>query len=277
MIQSQIKSTLYTWLKRVLGTRQIFTLTFDADFVTGNVISATFGATSFTLNFDTSHAVTLETLRRFIQTTPEISSAQITGARQITCTVYTPGTNLTVTVPTVTGGATQAVCTRTQTQAPVDTTVVFAEQLSALKPPAYPFATIRLASFVGNGWDEYRSFDQQTGLVNMGGQRQCTVEINYFGTDSMTAMSDIFNSLSWPSMIDFFSQNGCAIGVKNSIQNLTAMLESKYEERAFFDFTLLYADNYTHDFEVIEKAEIEGEVDGGATGSRQIGPWIVEV
>jgi hypothetical protein len=274
--QATIKNMLYRWLKRVLGTRQVFTLTFNSDFVTGNVIACTVGVQSFSIPFDTDHATTLEKLRRFLQATDLIFKCLKTGNRQLTCTTLNPGVSLAI-LPTVTGGASQPVCTNAQTIVPVDTTVVFAEQLSAIKPPEYPFATIRIDSIVRYGIDELRNWDDDTGVAEIGGLRRCTVEINYFGDNSFTFMSDVANSLDSPRTIEFFHSNQCAIGEKMTIQNLTGVLESKFEERSFFDFYLLYADNYEDEIEVIESAEISGEIDGTAEDPMEIGPFIVQV
>lgn len=257
MNQSQIRGILYSWLKKELGTRQVFTVTFDADFVTGNVIAGSFGGDAFSVNFDTNQVTTLEALRRAIQDLDSIFKCQVTAARELTCTVLQPGTSPTLTGPTVTGGASQAIATILETVEPYDMQVVFAEQVSALKP-LRPFATIRMGNFVKLGWDELRDFDSETCIAQMGGQRRATVEINFFGDNSFTEMSKIYNSLEKFSIISYFSQNGIGLGDKNSVQNLTTVLESKWEERAFFDFFILYADNYEDDTGIIETVEIDG-------------------
>lgn len=80
---------------------------FDIDFVTGNTAVATInGAPIAGVPFNTNQATTLADLATALQATAAISTATVTGARQITAVFAAPGTN-TINSIITTGGATQ--------------------------------------------------------------------------------------------------------------------------------------------------------------------------
>lgn len=92
---------------------EVFTVTWDADFVTGNTINGSVGGEAIAaVPFDTNHSTTLTNLATAIQNLANVATATVTGARQITITGATAGVSLSPTTNfTVTGGASQAVDT----------------------------------------------------------------------------------------------------------------------------------------------------------------------
>ena len=274
MNETSLKLALYTWLSGALGQSHIFTLTFNADFVTGNVINGSFDAEAIApVSFTTDHATTLQLLANEIQKRGEIFSASVTGPRQVTCVGAANGDTITIVGPTVTGGASQAVVTPSTVQSPVAVPVIFSDQNAPR--PAYPYATIRMNSIVKIGWDEIREINPQTNIATIGGQRRATISVNYFGTKPLEEISKAFNSLEKQTVQDQLAASGIAIQEKNDIQNLTAMLETVFEERSFFDFFIGLADNVQDDLGIIETVELTGQLSGGTIGDVIIGPMII--
>jgi hypothetical protein len=108
-----------------IGIKQLLahiqTLTFDADFVTGNTIDLKINEVSITqVTFTTDHDTTLGLLAQAIQDSAKISTATVTGAREITVTGSTPGEVIEISDITVAGGASQAGSALTTTQDPED-------------------------------------------------------------------------------------------------------------------------------------------------------------
>lgn len=266
MNEAGLKLALYNWLSTELGVRHVFTITFDADFVSGNTINGSFDAEAIDpVSFVTSHAVTLAALATEIQKCDEIFKAEVTASRQITCTGFVTGDTISVTGPTVSGGATQAVATIATTTAASSVPCIFADRTddtgrAAPRPETYPYATIRLGTIIQVGHDELRDIDEDTCLANIGGQRRGTVSINFFGPRPFENVMKAYNSLEKMSLIDTFYAAGFSILEKNDVQNLTGMLETKFEERASFDFFIGFAENIEDDLGIIETVDLTATV-----------------
>lgn len=282
MNESAIKDALQAWLEQSLGAAHVFTITFDVDFVAGNLINGTFEGDAITqVAFTGNHADTLELLRAAIQATTNIFTARITGARQITCRGTPNGTEITVLGPTVTGGLAQAVATIADVTEPVFVQVIDAEQNSkaddadpertAPRPP-YPYATLQVDTVLQHSWDETRRTDAE-GITSMGGQRRATVSVNYYGDDPMDQIAAAISAMDKETVTDLFRAAGISVWQKNPGQNLTGLLETRNEPRASFDFFIGFAENYEDDTGLIETVEdLTGQVDG-----ETVGPITVEV
>lgn len=93
---------------------EVFTITFDIDFVALNVINGTVAGSAIApVTFAVDHATTLAALAAAIQLLENVATAAVTGAREITVTGATGGEDLSSTGTnfTVTLGASQAVDT----------------------------------------------------------------------------------------------------------------------------------------------------------------------
>ncbi|NIQ92380.1 MAG: hypothetical protein GWN93_26740 [Deltaproteobacteria bacterium] len=85
------------------------TLEFDADFVVGNVIDLDVdGAPISSVPFNADQATTMSDLAAAIQASAKISSAVVTGAREITITAEHEGNEFLISAIIVTGGGSQA-------------------------------------------------------------------------------------------------------------------------------------------------------------------------
>lgn len=273
MNEGVIKSVLRQWLEKTLGEPQVFKITFDDDFVLGNLIDADFdGEAIDQVGFDTDQATTMALLAEAIRKTAKVFKATITGPREITCVGAVNGDEITVTGPTVTGGLTQATATVEILTEAAAVTVIYADQ--AAPRPNYPYAVLRLESIVKVGWDELRSLDNNN-VATYGGQRRGTVSVDYFGADPVQELSKATNALERQTILDLFADNGIAIQEKNEVLNLTRVLETEFEQRASFDFFIGFADNYEDDLGIIESVEVEGEMNEGSE-TVTTGPEIIE-
>jgi len=271
MNQSSLKTALYNWLSVALGTQHVFTITFDADLITGNLINGSFNGTAIAqVSFDTDHDATIEAFALAIQKLAVVFKAEVTDNREITCTALTPGVEIEVTGLLVTGGISQAVATVATVTEPVAIPVIFSEQ-NAPRPSPYPYATLRVDSFIKLGWDETRSMDDN-GIATIGGQRRATVSVHYFGTDPFTQITQAYSSLQKQTVRDAFSAAGIAIIQLNDIQNATTMLETAFEPHTTFDFFVGLADNVEDDLGIIEAVEVTGQV-----GDVVVGPNTIQV
>lgn len=273
MNETTIKTALVTWLAGALGSPKIFTITFNADFVAGNTISASFNATAITpVTYSADHATTILALAKAIQKHVAIFTAVVTGARQITCTGFN-GQDITVTGPTVAGGASQAAATVLTTSPQAAVTVILADQDAPR--PAYPYATIRLMSTKPYGFDDQRDMDDD-GIVTVAGQRGATVSVHYFGDNPVGSLEQACNSLEKQTVLDQLYASGIAVQSKEPIQNVSAALETHFDPHATFDFYIGMSENNLDDVGVIEHVELTGEVDEGIE-KVIIGPDLIGV
>lgn len=91
---------------------------FSADLITGNTVNATVNGVAITpVVYATSHLATMQAVANAIDAIPSVSSATVGGANNRTITIISNvGTATTVSVFTVTGGASQATVTTTTGQ-----------------------------------------------------------------------------------------------------------------------------------------------------------------
>jgi len=114
--QSVRPTTLYV-TKKGKDLVRIQTLDFVEDFVTGNTIDLKINGVSITqVPFDTNQATTLAALNSQIQSNADVSSASVTGSRQITITGDDIDTAVVVSEIVVAGGASQTTGSVTVTQ-----------------------------------------------------------------------------------------------------------------------------------------------------------------
>lgn len=260
MDESGIKTGLYNWLAGELGVRHTFTITFDADLITGNVVNGTFDSESIDpVTFATSHDSTMLALADEIQLLDEVFKATVTGAREITCIGQLPGDEITVTSFVVTGGASQATATIADVVTASAPIIIFADQASP-RPQNEPYATIRINNVVQIGYDEIREIDPTTKLATISGLRRATVFVEYFGTNALENIMKAYNSLERMSLSDTFSNAGFSYLEKSDVQNLTDVFETDFQPRASFDFFIGLAENIEDDLGVIETVELTGNV-----------------
>lgn len=259
MDESAIKTTIYNWLSSELGTRHVFTISFNESFTLGNIINMTFNGESI-IEVDAlpAHADTIISLRKAIQGSSKILKCEISDTHELTCTAKDTGVEVLVTYTLTGSGITDPSATFRDIVDPEVVTVIIEDQNAPR--PDYPYASFRISNINKIGFDEIRSIDSDTDVLNIGGQRRATVEINYFGQDSLSNLTKAYNSLEKQSLIDTFYVAGIAYLEKNDVQNLTDMLETKYEDRSYFDFYIGFADNIEDNVSIIESVSFTSNI-----------------
>ena len=115
------RPTAFYVIKKGTDLAHVQTLTFDADFVTGNSIASTVNAVPLSaVAFNTDHATTIAALATALQGAAAIASAIVNPSnnRQIIITGAAVNTLVAITGVVVTGGASQPVGTLATTQYP---------------------------------------------------------------------------------------------------------------------------------------------------------------
>lgn len=288
-----IRSRVFTWLNSVLGTRTTFTMTFDQDFFEDDAINGSFNLEDIDeliITAGMTQADAMEILRRRIQRLDCIYKAVVTDSRTITLTGNPIGTDIEPAVSVLNPDPLAhpiTACVFSAFNQGYRTTVIFADQGYAKNAPrpAGHYATIKIGSIVSIGQDEQREIDEVTGFGIMGGQRRATVTVDFFGGDfqipggepsALQGLSNAYDSLYKPSTIAIFQEDGLAILDKGPMQNLTGMLETKFEERASFDFFIGFAANVEDEVGFIETVELTGTIESEIEDI-VVGPKIIGV
>ena len=152
---------------------------------------------------------------------------------------------------------------------------IFADQ-SATKPD-YPYCTMRILSNVNQGsHDEWRRTNA-TGEREVVGFRTMVLDVNVFQAEGVepTAFDyiQLFNRELNKVFVndELWSDHNISIVDIGSGQNLTTVLETKYEDRFQMDLTISYLDadsdspeapnrGYSEDVGCIEKVELNEEI-----------------
>lgn len=135
--------------------------------------------------------------------------------------------------------------------------------------PREPFAVINCWVASGRrGRDEERLDDDAPGIIQHAGNRRLTVSLNIYGPGALELADRIAERLMTQAIAEGnLDPAGLAILRTSDPRNLTALLETRYQERAQLDLTVGCVSNWTEDVGYITSVGIEGDLvaDNGAT------------
>ena len=125
--------------------------------------------------------------------------------------------------------------------------------------------TLRKDSLVKLGLDYFDTVDD-SGLQLITGNREFTLEVFCYGPGAMTRAESLRDSLSQTTVLDGLREAGISIFGEETIQNLTDLHESRYEERALLDLHCRVAVDITDNVGVIEEVKaVATYADAGGT------------
>lgn len=140
-------------------------------------------------------------------------------------------------------------------------TVIFVDQN---KPrPATPYLTVRVGTVTSFGHDERRGMTDpgapELAEQTYRGDREVTVSIQAFGTGAMDLARAAARALGTETTRAQLAASGlCHRGIIPTVNELTQLLETDFEQRAQFDATLAFGKDYTDDVALIETVEGQG-------------------
>lgn len=139
----------------------------------------------------------------------------------------------------------------------LDVTTIWADQ-SEVRPER-PYASIRLTSGpIVVGSDEGR--EPVSGQFTVEGLRQLVMSVQAFGDSAIERMSKLQTALSKDSVVEELDASGIAVYDVGAVQNLTALLENRFETRAQMDLSMYVTDAEVDDTGYIEDVEVTNEV-----------------
>lgn len=137
----------------------------------------------------------------------------------------------------------------------------FAMQESINRPrPSLPYVTFNTSSLVSIGHDSELP-PNQYGNAKLVGDREFTVPIRYYGLNSIQNLEKLYSSMRKVSVVSQLDDIGLVfVGMISNINDITVLVDTKYEERAGVDFLFRIASYIVDSVGVIEKAKIGGEI-----------------
>lgn len=102
--------------------------------------------------------------------------------------------------------------------------------------PTSPYITLNISNFKKVGWD-YQTLTDENGKAALMGNREFSLEINYYGTGGVNVFEKLTTSLQSFPVVQALTDAGIAYIDKLSQQNLTGLSESTdgFEERQMME------------------------------------------
>lgn len=101
--------------------------------------------------------------------------------------------------------------------------------------PNSQYVTINISSITSYGQDWANSLSTALGEVQMKGDRLFTVGLQCYGGDTLTLMENIRTSLQKQTVLDGLRTNGIAFYQAFTINDITELVDSRFEKRAQLD------------------------------------------
>jgi hypothetical protein len=111
--------------------------------------------------------------------------------------------------------------------------------------PTVSYVTLNIQSVVAVNQDWTDSSTDVNGVVNMKGDRQFTLSIQAYGGDTLTTLENLRTSLQKQTVLDTLRANGIVFYQSLTINDITALVDSRYESRAQLDVLFGIGQVYT--------------------------------
>lgn len=122
--------------------------------------------------------------------------------------------------------------------------------------PAQPYVTLFLSSLNQIG-EDYTPESDISGMVDMVGDREFTLQIQTYGGDCITRLENLRSSLQKQTILDTLRANGIVFVNHFGINDLTELLDSRFEKRGAMDVLFRIGQNYTDNLGLVETIEVE--------------------
>lgn len=146
--------------------------------------------------------------------------------------------------------------------------------------PCEPYVTLNLIiPSLKTGHDSWRYLSGDDYCI--GGQRTLTLSVIAYGPDikdqvpqgilsAQQIIMDLRDSLENPLVLLELRRNGLAVHNEPVVNDISALLETGFQDRANMDIVLGFAHNQTVPVGIIEKVEGEGTIEGALTQEIEI-------
>jgi hypothetical protein len=123
--------------------------------------------------------------------------------------------------------------------------------------PAAPYVTINIASITQIGWDWTPNPTNTAGDISLIGDREFTVQLQAYGGDPLSVMENLRTSLQKQGVLDLLRVNGIVFADWFPINDITELVDSRYEKRASMDVLFRIAQTATESLGTIATVELQ--------------------
>lgn len=123
--------------------------------------------------------------------------------------------------------------------------------------PTVDYVTLLIQSFNQIGWDFEPEPTDTPGTVEGVGDREFTLQIQSYGGNPMQVLENLRTSLQKTTVLDTLRANGIVFVNWFPINDITDLVDSRYEQRASMDVLFRIAQTYSETLGTIAQVEAE--------------------
>lgn len=123
--------------------------------------------------------------------------------------------------------------------------------------PEVDYVSLFISTYNMIGQDYVPDPINDAGDVTQVGDREFTLQIQAFGGDPMTILGNLRNSLQKETVLDTLRLNGIVAVQQYAINDITSLMNSRFENRASMDVLFRIADQYLDTLGTIAQIELE--------------------
>lgn len=101
--------------------------------------------------------------------------------------------------------------------------------------PVVPYVTLYMNTVTAVNQDWASPNSDNLGNIDMHGDRQFTLQVQAYGNDPLTVLENIRTSLQKQTVLDTLRANGIAFYQSLTINDITELVDSRFERRAQLD------------------------------------------
>lgn len=132
--------------------------------------------------------------------------------------------------------------------------------------PTVDYVSLYISSINQIGWDWTQDPLNDAGITEMVGDREFTLSVQGYGGDPMTVIQNLRTSLQKQTVLDSLRVNGIVFVNWFPVNDVTQLIDTRYEQRASMDVLFRIADVSTDNLGVIDTVVLQ-EVFQNATGT----------
>lgn len=123
--------------------------------------------------------------------------------------------------------------------------------------PTIDYVSLYISSLDQIGWDFDQAPQANDGIAEQVGDREFILQVQGYGGDPITVLNNLRTSLQKQSVLDTLRAVGIVFVSWFSINDITDLIDSRFEQRAVMDVKFRLADIYNDTPGVISSAQIQ--------------------
>lgn len=123
--------------------------------------------------------------------------------------------------------------------------------------PTVDYVSLLISSVTQIGWDYVPEPEDDSGVVEQVGDREFVLTAQAYGGDVLTVIENLRTSLQKQTVLDTLRSSGIVFVNWFPINDITDLVDSRFEQRATMDIQFRIAQEYFDNLGAIDQAEVE--------------------